>query len=155
MDLVNQTDQSSLLQETITSSQSTAPSGFGFIQQNNRYVTDPTGHTASAQPNRQVTGTQPQVQAINGRSGVMPVLPSMVNFEADRQKLQQQIEELNERHLEAQAKLQQIFSQHQQQPRQQQLQQQQEQQRISQVQEGKSSATQVHEKQMCECISDQ
>ena len=122
------------------SSQSTAPSAGGFIQQNNGYIADPTRHPASVQPCQPNTGTQPQVQAINGRSGVMPVLPSMVNFEADRQKLQQQIEELNERHLEAQAKLQQIFSQHQQQPRQQ---QQQQQEQISTEQQGNTAATQV------------
>ena len=97
------------------------------------------------QPSQQITGTQPQVQAINGRSGVMPVLPSMVNFEADRQKLQQQIEELNERHLEAQAKLQQIFSQHQQQPRQQQQQQEQ----ISAEHQGHTPATQVSKINVC------
>ena len=131
----------SLLQETITS-QSTAPSVAGFIQQH--HGSNPVRHNnAAAQP----TNAQPQTQAINGRSGVMPVLPSMVNFEADRQKLQQQIEELNHRHQEAQVKLQQFFHQ-QQQPRQQQQQQPRQQQvppqqqRVSSVQQRKLSLDQ-------------
>ena len=53
-------------------------------------------------------------------------MPSMENFDADRQNLQEQIEELNRRHLEAQAKLQQFFG-HQQQSVQQQTQRQQQQ----------------------------
>ena len=98
-DVVNQSDQS----ESHVS-QSTAPSSGGFIPQVGGYFRVQTN----------VDSTDPRVPLTGGRSGVIPMMPSMQNFEADRQNLQNQIEELNKRHQEAQAKLQQFFSQQQQ-----------------------------------------
>ena len=57
------------------------------------------------------TGLMAPATVGSGGRAVRAELPPMAQLEADRQRLQQQIEELNKRHQEAEIKLQQFFSQ--------------------------------------------